>query len=190
MTNRELIELCNSLTAQLHNINSENQRLKKELEQYSFKENFNTESVDIEENVPQTEPEAAVNEAAFEKPDFENTVFGTDFGETDFEKAEPETPQEAKYILPDEFKIGAETIGKLVVCSAVFANRLTPGGKSDNRELVNLILGQTEAAKLEIFEIAMSDCELSEKSEKMSRCCAEAEEYFKEVLRQSGECEK
>ena len=110
-----------------------------------------------------------------------------EYSEKPSEEPKAETVGNSK--LPDELKIGAAAIGKLVISSAVFANKLTPGGKADNKELVNLILGRTEAAKLKIFEIAVSDCELSEKSAEMEKCFAETEEYFKEIVRQYGECE-
>lgn len=169
MTNRELIDRCNSLTAQLHRVNEENKRLKEELERCSF--NGNKVSAEKPCSVVQELPVSKAEEHS-EKPS---------------EESKAETVGNSK--LPDELKIGAAAIGKLVISSAVFANKLTPGGKADNKELVNLILGRTEAAKLKIFEIAVSDCELSEKSGEMEKCFAETEEYFKEIVRQYGECE-
>lgn len=169
MTNRELIDRCNSLTAQLHRVNEENKRLKEELEQCSFNEN----------KVSAEKPCSVARELPISKT--------AELPEKMSE--EPKAEPEGNSRLPDEFKIGAAAIGKLVISSAMFANKLTPGGKADNKELVNLILGRTEAAKLKIFEIAVSDCELSQKSGEMEKCFAETEEYFKEIVRQYGESE-
>ena len=169
LTNRELIDRCNSLTAQLHRVNEENKRLKEELERCSFNEN----------KVSTEKPCSVVRELPVSKAE--------EYSEKPSEEPKAETVGNSK--LPDELKIGAAAIGKLVISSAVFANKLTPGGKADNKELVNLILGRTEAAKLKIFEIAVSDCELSEKSGEMEKCFAETEEYFKEIVRRYGECE-
>ena len=131
MTNRELIDRCNSLTAQLHRVNEENKRLKEELEQCSFNEN----------KVSAEKPCSVVRELPVSKAE--------EHSEKPSEEPKAETVGNSK--LPDELKIGAAAIGKLVISSAVFANKLTPGGKADNKELVNLILGRTEAAKLKIF---------------------------------------
>ena len=122
MTNRELIDRCNSLTAQLHRVNEENKRLKEELEQCSFNEN----------KVSAEKPCSVVRELPVSKAE--------EHSEKPSEEPKAETVGNSK--LPDELKIGAAAIGKLVISSAVFANKLTPGGKADNKELVNLILGK------------------------------------------------
>lgn len=89
--------------------------------------------------------------------------------------------------LPQEITDGAQVIGRIVVSAAECANRLTVGGNSEYRELVNLILGHTEIAKAKILEIVSSGLLQEEKRARLERCYAEAIEYFESVMQQRGE---
>ena len=160
LTNRELIERCNQLTAELSRKNREITALKAKIETLRAESELGAKPVCGE---PESSggPEINVSERR-----------GICRGNTD---------------LPEEITVGAAMIGKLVVKAAEFSNRLTVGGETKYRELVNLILGRAEVAKARIYEIAVSAGELSERAALMERCCAEAEDYFESVMSQRGD---
>lgn len=75
-------------------------------------------------------------------------------------------------------------IGKIVVASAEYSNKLTDGGETRYIELVNLILGRAEVAKSEILSVVSSDDEFVFKKEKMDEILSRSREYFESVMAQ------
>lgn len=155
MTNRELIERCNCLSAELRKKEKEIVQLKAELNRYT------------------------AAETTTDRTEANNS-----------EKEETTLNSGSRVTIPEEIKIGAAVIGKLVIKSAELSNRLTAGGETRYRELVNLILGQTEVAKAKIYELAVSSTEKNEKYAAMRRCYAESADYFESVMQQIGDSEK
>ena len=84
-------------------------------------------------------------------------------------------------------ELGAKIIGKIVLSSAEYCNRLTEMGAAPNaKELVNLILGRTEVAKGEILRLSQSELDGEEMLAAMEREYNEAEDYFKSVMAQKN----
>ena len=84
-----------------------------------------------------------------------------------------------------EADYGASVIGKIVVKSTDYCNRLTANrDSSDNKELVNLILGRTEIAKAEILKAVNSDIPFENKIKLIDECKQNAEDYFLSVMAQ------
>lgn len=80
---------------------------------------------------------------------------------------------------------GAKIIGKIVLSSAEYCNKLTAVGAGENaKELVNLILGRTEVAKSEVLRLSSLDIDPKERYLAMERELNEAEDYFKSVMAQ------
>ena len=100
--------------------------------------------------------------------------------DTPLKKLEEKVVSSAK--LKPDTEYASEVIGKLVLESANGSNTLTAGGNTENRELVNLLLGKTEVAKAEILEIVSSPGDLDEKKAKIDSVRDEALDYFKSVL--------
>ncbi len=87
--------------------------------------------------------------------------------------------------LSDGINDGAKIIGKIVVKSAEYCNKLTDVGATANaKELVNLILGRTEVAKSEILRLSSLDIDPAERLTAMERELHESEDYFKSVMAQ------
>lgn len=90
--------------------------------------------------------------------------------------------------LSTDVEYGARAIGKIVVesarCCGEIANN-TEG--SNNRELINLILGKGEVAKATILEIVAGSLELEEKKRHIDKQCDEALDYFLSVMAQTGQ---
>lgn len=81
-------------------------------------------------------------------------------------------------------KYASQIIGKIVVSAAQYSNRLTAGGETRYRELINLILGKTEVAKSEILDITQSDTDISVKKRMIDGVYEQAVEYFASVMAQ------
>lgn len=79
---------------------------------------------------------------------------------------------------------GASVIGKIVVSAANYSNRLTAGGETKYRELVNLILGRTEVAKADILSAVTSDNGFDTKKAAIDLIYEQACEYFESVMAQ------
>ena len=106
-----------------------------------------------------------------------------------FEFSQPiETQKIVEYkevILSDAISDGAKIIGKIVLSSAEYCNKLTGVGAGQNaKELVNLILGRTEVAKSEILRLTTLDINPEDRLTAMERELNEAEDYFKSVMAQ------
>ncbi|MBR4909732.1 MAG: hypothetical protein IKZ47_00210 [Clostridia bacterium] len=86
--------------------------------------------------------------------------------------------------LQPEFEYASEVIGKLVIEAANCSNKLTSGGNTDHRELVNLLLGKTEVAKAEILAAATGEGDLEAKNAKADAICEETLDYYRSVLAQ------
>ena len=87
--------------------------------------------------------------------------------------------------LSDAVSDGAKIIGKIVLSSAEYCNKLTGVGADPNaKELVNLILGRTEVAKSEILRLTTLDIDPKDRLTAMERELNEAEDYFKSVMAQ------
>lgn len=86
--------------------------------------------------------------------------------------------------LKPDVEYGAEAIGKIVISAADYSNRLTLGGDSSNKELVNLILGKAELAKSEILTVTQTDNDFEAKCVEIDRITEAATEYFESVAAQ------
>lgn len=86
--------------------------------------------------------------------------------------------------LQPDVEYGASVIGELVMEAANGSNRLTAAGNTENRELVNLLLGKTEVAKAEILAVVSDVGSLEDKKLKIDGVRDEALDYFKSVLAQ------
>lgn len=86
--------------------------------------------------------------------------------------------------LQPDVEYGASAIGELVMEAANGSNKLTAGGNTENRELVNLLLGKTEVAKAEILAIVSGGGDLADKKIKIDGVRDEALDYFGSVLAQ------
>ena len=89
----------------------------------------------------------------------------------------------------DDFLYASKTIGEIVVLAAKYSNDLTVNGNTKNRELVNLILGQTEVQKSKILDIYLSSDSIDVKKVKIDECLEESKEYFECILTQQAEIE-
>lgn len=96
----------------------------------------------------------------------------------------PVSAEKESYNFSPEMEYGSEIIGKIVMQSVEYTNKLSELGKSNVKELVNLILGKTEIAKSEILDISLSDTSLENKYSMMDNELNETVEYFKSVLEQ------
>ncbi len=104
-------------------------------------------------------------------------------------KTEPLKNLEQKVIsqisLPSDTEFAAEIIGKIIVKSTEHCNALTCDSKpTDNKELVNLILGRTEVAKAEILNIVMSEMSFDMKKVAILDEQKATEDYFLSVMAQ------
>lgn len=86
--------------------------------------------------------------------------------------------------LKPDFEYASDVIGKLVLDSASKSNSLTADGNTQNRELVNLLLGKTEVAKAEILSVVSEEGELAYKKEKIDNIADEALDYFSSIAAQ------
>ena len=86
--------------------------------------------------------------------------------------------------LKPDMEYGSKIIGKIVVSAAEYSNKLTSGGDSTHKELINLILGKTEIAKAEILSVIETDDPLDIKCLKIDQVAASANEYFESVAAQ------
>ena len=86
--------------------------------------------------------------------------------------------------LKPDVEYGAKVIGEIVVSAADYSNKLTQGGDSSHKELINLILGKTELTKAEILSVTQTDDELEVKRVKIDQIAKTANEYFESVLAQ------
>lgn len=103
----------------------------------------------------------------------------------DFKNAQ--TVEERKELpFPKELNFAAKTIGEIVVNAAMKCNSLTKDGNPDNRELVNLILGRTEVAKVEILNISALELSEEEKKMKINTEKESAFDYFLSILAQNN----
>lgn len=89
----------------------------------------------------------------------------------------------------DDFLYASKTIGEIVVLAAKYSNDLTVNGNTKNRELVNLILGQTEVQKSKILDIYLSSDSIDVKKVKIDECLEESKEYFECIVTQQAEIE-
>ncbi len=100
----------------------------------------------------------------------------------------PEIPVIEERQIPEvskEINFGAKIIGKIVLSSAEYCNKLTAlGADMSVKELVNLILGRTEVAKAEILRLSGLDIEQNAKEKAMENEYAETIDYFKSVMAQ------
>lgn len=102
--------------------------------------------------------------------------------DTPLKKLEQKVVNTAKY--GPDVEYASEVIGKLVLESANGSNMLTSGGNTENRELVNLLLGKTEVAKAEILAVVSSGGDFEEKKAKVDAIKDETLDYFSSVLAQ------
>ena len=86
--------------------------------------------------------------------------------------------------LSPEVEYASEAIGKLVLESAAKCGELTADSGTENRELVNLLLGKTEVAKAEILSIVSDEGNPENKKERIDAVADEALDYFGSILAQ------
>ena len=169
MRKKQYIELTENLTQRLKNekqindeLRAENEALNKELAE--LREQIVALSK-AEEPVVDAEPIAIKPQTVIE-PEKKAVSFG-------------------EVELSSGVSDGAKIIGKIVLKSAEYCNKLTDVGASENaKELVNLILGRTEVAKGEVLRLSNLDIDPKERYLAMERELNEAEDYFKSVMAQ------
>ena len=87
--------------------------------------------------------------------------------------------------LKDEnMEYGSLVIGKIVVESARFADKITASDADNKKELLNLIMGKSEVAKAEILSVASSDATGEIKKQLIDAQLVETTDYFKSVAGQ------
>ena len=83
-----------------------------------------------------------------------------------------------------ETEFASEIIGQIVIQAAKYSKILNESGKSNIKELINLVLGKTEVVKVEIFNILSSEASFELKCEMISTQYDETVEYFKSIIEQ------
>lgn len=86
--------------------------------------------------------------------------------------------------LPTEIEYGSKSIGEIVLSATYHSNMLATLGKTNLKELLNLILGRSEVAKAEILNIVSSEATLENKIQMIDAERDEAIEYFKNIMEQ------
>lgn len=89
-------------------------------------------------------------------------------------------------ILDEDMQYAADTIGEIVIESAKYSDRLAEGGRAEDKELVNLILGKTEVSKSEILAIAKQDMPIDVKKLRIDSVKTATFEYFESVKGQKA----
>ncbi len=87
-------------------------------------------------------------------------------------------------VLSEDVNFASQIIGEIVVRASFCSNQLKELGKTNVKELLNLILGRTEVSKGEILNIISSDVSDDAKKEMILAVRDEVFEYFKSVLEQ------
>ena len=177
MRKKDYMELVKNLERRLtdgreneENLTAENSRLKKK------NSDLNIQLEELRSRICELEEEQVSKEIV------EKTEESAAFEE---KKALPQSEEPKEPTLSVEIELGAEIIGKIVLSSAEYCNRLTEIGAAPNaKELVNLILGRTEVAKGEILRLSQSELDGEEMLAAMEREYNEAEDYFKSVMAQ------
>lgn len=169
MRKKQYIELTENLTQRLKSEKQINDELRAE------NEALNKEVAELREQIvalSKTEKPVVDAEPIVIKP---QTVV----------EPEKKTVSFGEIELSDGVNDGAKIIGKIVLSSAEYCNKLTDVGASENaKELVNLILGRTEVAKGEVLRLSNLDIDPKERYLAMERELNEAEDYFKSVMAQ------
>lgn len=179
MKKKDYMELVKNLERRLtdgreneENLTAENSRLKKKNSDLNIQlEELRRRICDLEEEqVPEERIEKTAEPEVFEE-----------------KKALPQSEEPKEPTLSVGIELGAKIIGKIVLSSAEYCNRLTEIGAAANaKELVNLILGRTEVAKGEILRLSQSELDGEEMLAAMEREYNEAEDYFKSVMAQKN----
>lgn len=175
MKKKQYIELTNELQKRLHNeklkteeLQSENKELSDELAA------LNSELFSLREKL--SELEQPSNSEKNIQEEVIDTVPMPEVSDN-----EPITEPELSVEVIDAAKI----IGKIILSSAEYCNKLTSLGADQSvKELVNLILGRTEVAKAEILRISALQIDQKTKQAAMESELNEAEDYFKSVMAQ------
>ncbi len=135
-----------------------------------------------------SEENSALNKQLAELRDRITALENVKVTEPEITAAEEPLPIEASTKEPElseGIRDGAKIIGKIVLSSAEYCNKLTELGANPNvKELVNLILGRTEVAKAEILRLSALNIDPKERFSAMERELSEAEDYFKSVMAQ------
>ncbi len=88
----------------------------------------------------------------------------------------------------DEINItdyASSVIGKIVIEATKKSNQISlDGATTENKELINLILGRTEVAKSEILNVVLSNLADNDKKISIDKIFLDSCEYFKGILLQ------
>lgn len=79
---------------------------------------------------------------------------------------------------PKAFDYASTIISKIVLRTASFKNIITNSGDQNSAELITLALGKAEMFKSDVLQTVMSDITIDEKTDKMDKLFADADEYF------------
>ncbi len=173
MKKKQYIELVENLQKRLVNeqnewesLNAENSRLRRE------NSDLNRQLEELRQRISAIEVGQEIKKEITELPKAEDTAI--------IQTVSQDEPQ-----LRDGISLGSKIIGKIVLSSAEYCNRLTDVGAASNaKELVNLILGRTEVAKAEILRLSALELDNETMLSAMERELNEAEDYFKSVMAQ------
>ena len=83
-----------------------------------------------------------------------------------------------------DFEYGSEVIGKIVVSSTEYCNKIALLNHPDSKEMINLILGKTEVSKSDILNIVSSELDTDKKESAINIIEYNTIEYFKSVYAQ------
>ncbi len=170
MRKKLLLEQIESLTYSYRQCSLKLNELKKENEALLAR---------IAELEDQISSESVVNEG-FVVEAFEEETLNQELNEEKIEDRVSDAPVE----LDSAMEYGAEIIGKIIIESTKYCEKITSSQNENTKDLINLIMGKSEICKAEILNIATSSAEISDKCEMMNNQYTEAVDYFKSVVAQ------
>lgn len=103
---------------------------------------------------------------------------------TNLEQIEEKSQSNVTIELDKSMEYGAEIIGKIIIESAKYSEKITSSQSENTKDLINLIMGKSEICKAEILNIATSSADFSDKCDMMNNQYTEAIDYFKSVVAQ------
>ena len=164
MRKKELIRKIQELIDSVETLHRENELYKKENEELKAELELLKQNVTQEDNFCITE--------GFKVADEEES------------QDEQEDKNETVVIADQAMEYGSLIIGKIVVESARYANEISASTSENKKELLNLIMGNAEVAKAEIYSISTGSAPTQTKKDLIDGELSSSLDYFKSVIGQ------